>query len=568
MICGALGELVSIGAVLPFLAVVSNPQATMEYTSVKVLTERLGINTPIGLAIAATACFAIAVLVATAARLFLVYASQSFVYGVSKDLSVSIFRRTLHQPYSYHIARNSSELLAAIGKAQLVSSQFLMPMMQAATATVIATFILAGLIFIDPLVAVGSGVGFAAIYLTVMRTTRSMMLENGRIIAQAQSKRLKAASEGLGGIRDVLLDRSQNTFIARFAETEAELRNAQSVNNFIAQAPRFIVEGMGLVLVAALAIVIIVRDGGLVTALPVLGTLALGAQRLLPLTQQAYSGWAALLTAGPMLADILDILRLPNSQQYSMPPATEKLPFHRDIVFNNVGFSYPQTSQPTLSGINLAIPRGTRVGVAGRTGSGKSTLMDMVLGLLSPGTGQILVDGVELSDINRAAWQARIAHVPQSIYLSDASIAENIAFGLPTNDIDHELVVAAASQAKLASLIEFLPQGYRTLVGERGVRLSGGQRQRIGIARALYKQADVLVFDEATNALHSETESEVMSAIAGLGREMTIFIIAHNLSLLEGCDIVIALDAGRVKSIQSPMAGSCECRLDQSLKPQ
>ena len=325
---------------------------------------------------------------------------------------------------------------------------------------------------------------------------------------------------------------------------------------------------MGLVLVAALAIVIIVRDGGLVTALPVLGTLALGAQRLLPLTQQAYSGWAALLTAGPMLADILDILRLPNSQQYSMPPATEKLPFHRDIVFNNVGFSYPQTSQPTLSGINLAIPRGTRVGVAGRTGSGKSTLMDMVLGLLSPGTGQILVDGVELSDINRAAWQARIAHVPQSIYLSDASIAENIAFGLPTNDIDHELVVAAASQAKLASLIEFLPQGYRTLVGERGVRLSGGQRQRIGIARALYKQADVLVFDEATNALDSETESEVMSAIAGLGREMTIFIIAHNLSLLEGCDIVIALDAGRVKSIQSPMAGSCECRLDQSLKPQ
>ena len=194
--------------------------------------------------------------------------------------------------------------------------------------------------------------------------------------------------------------------------------------------------------------------------------------------------------------------------------------------------------------------------------------MDMVLGLLSPGTGQILVDGVELSDINRAAWQARIAHVPQSIYLSDASIAENIAFGLPTNDIDHELVVAAASQAKLASLIEFLPQGYRTLVGERGVRLSGGQRQRIGIARALYKQADVLVFDEATNALDSETESEVMSAIAGLGREMTIFIIAHNLSLLEGCDIVIALDAGRVKSIQSPMAGSCECRLDQSLKPQ
>ena len=549
MFVGAVGELVSIGAVLPFLAVISDPEGAVRQARVQDLLKALGVDTPAQVAVAAAILFAVAALAAAAARLLLVYVSQRFVFGLARDISVAIFSRTLHQPYSYHTGQNSSETLAAINKAQLVAGQILMPLTQAASASVIAVFILIGLLVIDPLIALGSGLGFAAVYLLVMRTTRAVMVGNGEIIARAQGERLQAANEGIGGIRDVLLDRSQAAFIARFEETEARLGAAQALNNFIAQAPRFVVEGIGLALIAVLTLILTLRDGGFIAALPVLGALALGAQRFVPLMQQAYSGWAATLTGGAMLADILDILRLSDAPQFSAPRNGERLPFEYDLVFRKVGFSYPQGSRPAVENIDLVIPKGARVGLAGRTGSGKSTLMDLVLGLLSPDRGRILVDGVELTDATRSAWQARIAHVPQSIYLSDASIAENIAFGVPTGEIDRTRVAAAAAQAELSDVIKALPQGYETLVGERGIRLSGGQRQRVGIARALYKRADVLVFDEATSALDTETEAAVMHSIERLGRDLTIFIIAHRLSTLDGCDMVLTLEAGRVQSV-------------------
>jgi ABC-type multidrug transport system fused ATPase/permease subunit len=548
MFVGAVGELVSIGAVLPFLAIVSSPKSTVQHTQFGDFLNAMGIETPMHIAVAAAILFAIAALGATIARLSLIYTSQRFVFGVARDLGVAIFSRTLHQPYSYHTGRNSSETLAAISKAQLVIGQILLPLMQAVSASVIAIFILAGLLFIDPLIALGSGIGFAAIYLMVMLTTRAMMLANGGIIARAQEDRLQAVSEGIGGIRDILLDHSQDTFVKRFEEIETPLRNAQALNNFISQAPR-LMEGIGLALIAGLTLVLTLRDGGLAAALPVLGALALGAQRLVPLMQQAYSGWAATLTGGAMLTDILEILDLPEPTTLSSTQIDERISFDRELTFKEVNFSYPQGVRPAIEGMDFIVPKGSRVGFAGRTGSGKSTLMDLVLGLLIPSNGQILVDGVEITGENRRGWQSRIAHVPQSIYLSDASIAENIAFGVPTREIDWAQVAAVAAQAELSDVIEALPYGYKTMVGERGVRLSGGQRQRIGIARALYKRADVLFFDEATSALDTQTEVAVMESIERLGRNLTVFIIAHRLSTLNGCDMVITLDAGRVLSV-------------------
>ena len=549
MLIGAVAELVSIGAVVPLLAVISDPTAAARHGNVEAFLMRLGIDTPVRIAAAAAIFFALAALGAAAARLLLAYASQRLVSGVARDLSVSLFNRTLHQPYAYHTGKNTSETLAAINKAQLVAGQVLMPLMQAASAAVIGAAILVGLLLIDPMVALGAAFCFGAIYLAVMRTTRAVMLNNGKTIAKTQAERLQVASEALGGIRDVLLDRSQPAFISRFAATEARLRNAQALSNFIGQAPRFVVEGLGLAVIAGLALLLTLRDGGIVAALPVLGALALGAQRLIPLIQVLYHGWASTLSAGPMLVDILDILKLPEGPRGSNQWKPQRLTFETDLLFRNVGFSYPHSPGPALADINLLVAKGARVGIAGRTGSGKSTLMDLVLGLISPDTGQILVDGVALADANRSAWQARIAHVPQSIYLSDASIAENIAFGVPPGEIDHHRVAAAATQAELSDVIEALPQGYRTLVGERGVRLSGGQRQRVGIARALYKQADVIVFDEATSALDTGTEAAVMKAIESLGRDLTILIIAHRLSTLEGCDVLVTLESGRVQSI-------------------
>ncbi|MDB5540766.1 MAG: transporter protein [Devosia sp.] len=541
MLCGALAELISIGAILPFLTIIADPDAVLANSPLRGALAAMGLDTPIELIVATAVAFPLSAVLAGAVRLLLVWASQRFVFGVARELSVAVYSRTLHQPYAYHTALNSNQTLAVINNAQLVSSQLLVPLMQAVSAAVIAVFILAGLLLIDPVVALASGLGFAAIYLLVTATTRQAMQRNGVIIARAQGERLQAASEGLGGIRDVLLDRSQPVFVERFAEVEARLRRAQAENNFVGQAPRFIVEGLGLVLIAGLALVLSLRDGGLVSAIPLLGALALGAQRLVPLMQNIYSGWAQYLSNGGMLYDILDVLRLPDAAQFAAPPAGERLAFARDIVLEQVGFTYPQSARPTLEDISLVIRRGARIGFVGKTGSGKSTLMDLVLGLLTPSAGRILIDGVELTDANRSAWQAQIAHVPQSIYLADASIAENIAFGIPPAEIDHARVTEAATRAELAEVIAALPEGYDCLVGERGVRLSGGQRQRLGIARALYKRASVLVFDEATSALDTETEAAVMRAIDGLTRDLTILIIAHRLSTVAGCDEVVRL---------------------------
>lgn len=245
--------------------------------------------------------------------------------------------------------------------------------------------------------------------------------------------------------------------------------------------------------------------------------------------------------------DIVEILRLPDAPQFSIPIDGRRLSFSHEITLENVCFSYPGSSRPALRDVSLVIPRGARFGVCGKTGSGKSTLMDIVLGLLSPDAGRMLIDGVELTDANRSAWQAQITHVPQLIYLADASIAENIAFGVPQEQIDRARVVMAVEQAELTEVIDNLPRGYDTFVGERGIRLSGGQRQRIGIARALYKKASVLVFDEATSALDNHTEEAVMEAIGRLDRELTVLVIAHRLTTLEGCDLLFEMSEGRLR---------------------
>lgn len=549
MLLGAFAELLSIGAILPFLAVIADPKQSPAIGPLKPVMLALGIDRPWEIVAAAASVFGLSAILAGAIRLLLVWVSQNFVFGIAKELSIAVYSRTLHQPYSYHTSLNSSEVLAAINKTQLITTQLLVPLMQAAIASFIAIFILVGLILIDPLVAASSGIGLAVIYAFVMMTTRKVMRRNGVVIAKAQGERLQAANEGLGGIRDVLLDHSQSVFLSRFERVETRLRRAQAVSNFVGQTPRFIVEALGLVLIAGLAFALSMREGGIVAALPLLGALALGAQRLVPLMQQIYAGWAQSLASGRMLYDILDILLLPEVKYSSTRDVEALFPFERDIVLQSVDFTFPGSEHPVIEDVNVTIPKGARVGIVGKTGSGKSTLMDLLLGLLKPTRGRILIDGIELSDESRPAWQAQIAHVPQAIYLADATIAENIAFGVPPDQIDNERVRKAASHAELSEVIEALPARYDTLVGERGIRLSGGQRQRIGIARALYKKANVLVFDEATSALDSGTEESVMKSIESFDHRITIFVVAHRTNTLDKCTHFLTLCDGSVSLV-------------------
>jgi ABC-type multidrug transport system fused ATPase/permease subunit len=298
-------------------------------------------------------------------------------------------------------------------------------------------------------------------------------------------------------------------------------------------------------LIALLAVIISGRPGGFLAALPVIGAMALGAQRLLPLINQLYSGWANLTASRPIIAEVAALARLPiqeNHEQQSAPMA-----LINSIKFDDVSFQYADRSLPALHNLRLTIPKGARVAIVGPTGSGKSTFADLLMGLIEPNTGWVRIDGVALTDESLGAWRQSIAHVPQAIFLEDASIAENIARGSPGVEKDMMKVRRSAETAQLADFIESLPDGYETQVGERGVRLSGGQRQRLGLARAIYKNAPVLVLDEATNALDEATEASFFRALDQLGAQgRTIIIVAHRRSTIDGCDLILRLDQGRL----------------------
>lgn len=546
MLGGALAEFLAIGAVLPFLSIFADPQIVTRVPTVQRIATEMGITTDRQLLLAAAALFCGAAILAGAVRLALVWFSQGFVFKLAHHLGVAVQQRILYQPYSYHVGQNTSEILAGLEKVQILLFNILIPLMAAFSSGVIAIFIIAMLTYIDPMTAIVAALGFISVYGVISFASKRRLATCSRTINDAYAARLQVAQESLGGVRDILLDQSQPFYIARFARIDDRFRRAQAMAAFIGSGPRFVIESAGMVLIAVLAVLVTSRETGIVGALPVLGALALGAQRLLPLLQQVYFGLSSLSAGQAMVADLHTLLSLEIDADAIGRKRPAPLPFQSVIRFESIWFRYPTRTEPVLKDIDIEIRQGSRVAFIGTTGSGKSTAIDLLMGLVAPSQGRITIDGVPLDDGNRAAWQARIAHVPQAIFLADASIEENIAFGVPTKEIDRERVHLATEQAQLSEFIAQLPDGFDTRVGERGVQLSGGQRQRLGIARALYKNASVLILDEATSALDDRTEAALVRSLDALSTNLTIIMIAHRLSTVAMCDQIISMEAGQV----------------------
>jgi ABC-type multidrug transport system fused ATPase/permease subunit len=545
MLTGAAAELVTIGAVLPFLAFLTRGGgAAMPGAAARWLAA-LGVD---GIFSASILLIAGAV-GAAIVRLVLLWLNQRYVMAVSHDIATAMFGRMLRQPYADYVKRNSSEALASMDKVRDIATATLQPLMQGIVALIMSLLIGALLFAISPLATVAAASAIGLVYAGISLLTRNRLRANSRILAGASRDRVKMVQEALGGIRDIILDRSQPLFEESFGVLDRRFRRASAVNIFISQGPRFVVEAAGIGTIALIALVMSLRPGGIVDAIPALGALALGSQRLLPLIQQAYYGWSQ--TAGNLqsIDDIAATLAMP---VLAAPRESAALPFEDRIAFEQVSFGYGG-GRLALHDVSLVIPRGSRIGIAGTTGSGKSSLLDLLMGLLEPSSGAIRVDGRLLDAETRPRWQASLAHVPQAIFLIDDSIAANIAFGRAAGGIDLDRVRACARAAHVADFVEELPDGYETRVGERGIRLSGGQRQRIGIARALYKDARVLILDEATSALDDETEAAVIASIMALGPELTIVMIAHRRSTLEGCDAIVRLENGRIVETRKRM---------------
>jgi len=548
MILASFSEIISIGAILPFLAVLTAPDRIFTLQAAKPFIQFFGFTNSNQLLFPITIGFGLAALMVGTLRLLLLWVNTRLSFATGADLSISIYRRTLYQPYAVHVARNSSEIIDGISSKASSITYAVLSTLNLISSGMILTAILITLISFDPLLALSSFGGFGLIYGLIIRITSKTLLTNSQRIAKESTHVIKSLQEGLGGIRDVLIDGSQAAYCQIYRSADHPLRVAQGNNSFISGSPRFALEALGMMLIAGLAYVLARQPDGISKAIPLLGALALGAQRLLPVMQQAYIAYSGIQGSQASFQDALELLNQPLPDYADQPPP-RPLPFFRQINLKELAFRYTQQTPYVLKNLDLTITKGSRIGFIGVTGSGKSTLLDIIMGLLQPTVGSLQIDQEPLNASNNRAWQTHIAHVPQAIYLADSTIEENIAFGIPKSQIDPNRVKQAAEQAQIADIIETWPKKYKTYVGERGIRLSGGQRQRIGIARALYKQASVIIFDEATSALDNETEQAVMQSIEALGNDMTVLIIAHRLTTLRNCTQIVELADGGIKRI-------------------
>jgi len=541
MIAAYLAEIISVGSVVPFLGILTSPNDVFQHPAMEPLIQFLNIKEASQLMLPLTVIFIVATLLASLIRLTLLYFMTRLSYATGADLSIKVYRNTLYQDYLTHVGRNSSELVAGIiNKTNVVVGGVVKPILVLMSSIFLFLGIMSALFIINLKIALTAFIVFGLLYWSVISFTRQKIKENSQIIATNYTKVVKSLQEGLGGIRDVLIDGSQQFYCKLYRKADLPLRRAEGTNTIIGATPRYLIEALGIIFITVLAYSLTTQNGGSRSTIAILGALALGAQRLLPVLQQAYVSYTAINASRSSFQDVLYLLDQPlpiHATQNEVTPIT----FEKYIELKNLSFCYSKDAKWKLDNINLKIKKGTRIGFVGQTGSGKSTLIDIIMGLLPPSDGQLSIDDQLITDENKKSWQAHIAHVPQNIYLSDSTLEENIALGVPKELINHQLIEKVVKQAQIEDLIE----GYHALVGERGVRLSGGQRQRIGIARALYKEANVLVFDEATSSLDNQTEQAVMDSIEALDKNLTIMIIAHRLTTLKGCDKIVKLSQNK-----------------------
>jgi ABC-type multidrug transport system fused ATPase/permease subunit len=549
----ALGEVANISALLPFLRLLANPQEALQ--ALGPLARPLRVLPSQHLLLSLGLAFMLVVALSTTVRVFTIRFQLRLAARITADISERVYAAVLARPYAWHLANNSSTVITYLTKDVNAMYSCIQSFLLLGMNLLIVVLLGGSLIGLAPLVMCTVGLLLTAFYVLVFRFTRGTLRSDGRLQLLSYQASVQVAQEGLGGIRDVLLDRTQPFFVAAFRGHNERQKLATAALNIKAQVPRYLIEGFSMLLIVGVSLSMALAGQGIATQLPLLGALALGAFRLLHPLQQCFGAVSGLQANQVALERLEPFITQPVQEALlpeiaAAPPAPAGYPL---VSLEGLCFRYASDGPWVLEDLNLAIQPGDRLAFVGTTGSGKSTCSDVILGLLMPSLGSIKVEGRDLhgSPGGVAAWQQRVAHVPQQIYLSDASFADNIAFGVPKDRINPERVRRAAQQARIAEMIESSAEGYGTLVGERGVRLSGGQRQRIGIARALYKQAELLVLDEATSALDNRTEAEVMRAVKALDRSITVVIIAHRLSTVEHCDRVLLLDHGRVVAIGS-----------------
>ena len=558
-----------VGSVMPFLAVLADPGRIQATPALAWAYDTFGFRSAYGFLVALGVGAFVVIVLGVLLQVTKVYVVARFTQMRVYSISCRLMGGYLGQPYEFFLNHHTGDMGTRIlSEASEMVSRFLRPGAELITALLTTGALLAFLIWVDPVVTLVAFGVLGGVYGAVYRFSRAKLHKLGALRAEANAQRFRLASEALGGVKDIKLLGREADYVGRFRAPAQRMANVQVTASLFSALPQLVIQGLAFTGVIVLCLVLLdptqfQTGNALGGILPLLGVFAFAGQRMLPELGKIYGAMAS-MQAGRAVVDLVHADLVERRAGPLRRGRAGALGLNQTLRLEGVSYSYPNAERPGIADITLEIRAGERVGIVGSTGAGKTTLADIILGLLRPQAGTMVVDGTPIDDTRLRGWQESVGYVPQDIFLTDASVTENIALGVPLDQIDVERVHRAARIASLDAFVRTeLPEGYDTAVGERGVRLSGGQRQRIGIARAMYHDADLIVFDEATSALDNLTERDVMAAINALPGDKTILMIAHRLSTVKVCDRIVVLDGGRLVAVGSwdeLMASSPEFR--------
>lgn len=543
----AFMEIIGVASIIPFMAIVGDIGQLQQDTFIAYVFKNSGIKSESQFIFFLGIGVLIMLLISSIISMFTAWRLALFAAKVGAEISERLYTHYLKQDWLFHASGSSAGLTKKIHtEAGRVTGEIVMPLLQMNARFVLVLFMSLTLFIYDPLVAIIGIIIFAISYLLLFKVVRMSLQRNGIAISESSEERFRIMNESFGGIKDLLLLGRDNYFTKLFHETSQILAYSLGANTALTQIPRYLIELVAFgSMIALLLYLIATNNGNLGLILPILSVYALATFKLLPAFQQLYASLAqikgSMASFESIQQDLADSAKISfESEQIYLNPK-------ENISLKNITFTYPNKKEAALNQLDLLIQVNSVVGIVGPSGSGKSTLIDVLLGLIQPQKGNLMIDGKVINDKNRRHWQNTIGFVAQSIFLSEGTIANNVAFGIPQNHIDLEKVKYVLNLAQLSELIETLEHGIHTKVGERGVQISGGQRQRIGIARALYNKAEVLVFDEATSSLDGITEKTIMESIHHFGGNKTIIMIAHRLKTVQKCDQIFFINQGQVE---------------------
>lgn len=546
VLLSSIAEVFTLGAVIPFVSILINPEVFFINENISKFLNFFEISNIENARKIITLGFILIILIASTIRLFLIFLINRAGYLIGADMTQLIYSTSLSQDYEFHLNANSSKMInILVGKINASIQSTIIPFIQLIASFILAFFIVAMIIFIDPISSLYIIVSIFFCYLLISALTNKLLVSNGKIISKKHETIMRILKDSSSGIREVILNQVRPIFIKNFSNSDSLLRKSQAMNSFIASSPRLLIELLAIIILSLAAFIYTSKSVSNIGTLPYIAMVIFAAQRLLPIMQQIYLSWASIQGAKANVEDTLDFYDKLHKNDNLLKKVS--INFKHSIVFKNVSFKFFNGKQ-AINSINFKINKGEKIGIIGKTGSGKSTILNLLLGLIEPSDGEILIDNKILNKKSASNWQSKISSVSQNMFFLDDSIKNNITFNLEKKKISKNKLDHSIKASELKNFIDTLEKGQDTVIGEDGSRLSGGQKQRIAIARAIYKDSEVLILDEITSALDQITEDKIMNSIYKLV-DKTVIIVSHKPQSLKKCNKIIKIDNGRISKI-------------------